>query len=302
VTGRALVFSNPQVIAAIRKDFVAYAGDKWYLSRQEDADGKYLRQISPHPEVRQGLYIAAANGTPLAYDHFHPSPERFLKLLATGKEKWNTVNPSEDTPVTASHVDPRYDRNVPRGCLIVDTFSRIPRSQNSAWTPNAATGRDHVWIFAEDLRSLTKADAPSLTPELKMRLCRFHLLDNVRGEPDHWRREEVREHRFDVSVVRATKQERSLRIEGVARMKTGNGLRGYDARIQGDLRIDPATNKVTRLDVLSWGEAWGEGTYTGGAPAGRFPLEVAFTLADPKDPAYAVPPHGSHWMPDYREP
>jgi hypothetical protein len=297
VAGRALVFSNPQVIAAIQKDFVAYAGDKWYLARQEDADGKYLRQISPTPEVRQGLYIAAANGTPLAFDHFHPSPERFLKLLATGKEKWNTLGTQEDAAVSPAPVDPNFDRTVPKGCVILDTFTRIPQNENAPWTPNAAIGRDHVWIFAEELRSLTEVAVPSLTPPLAMRLCRFHFVDNVRGEPNQWTREEVREQRIVVSVVRATQ----LRIEGTARMKTGNGQRGYDARLQGDLRFDKAVGKFTRFDLLSWGEAWGEGTYTGGAPARRFPLQIAFTLANPKDPAYTVPPQGSRWLPGYRE-
>lgn len=301
MAGRALVFSNPQVIAAIRKDFVAYAGDKWYLSRQEDADGKYLRQISPHPEVRQGLYIAAASGTPLAYDHFHPSSERFLRLLATGKEKWDASGARADNAVSPSAKDPRFDRTVPKGCLVMDTFTRIPQNPEGDWTPNRATGRDHAWLFAEEWRPLTETPRPALPPALAMRLCRFHLVDNVRGEPDFWARGDVREHLFGVSVVRATPQEQVFRVVGMARMKMDNGRRGYDARVQGELRFDRVADRFTRFDLLAWGEAWGEGTYTRGAPAGRFPLMVAFTLASPKDPAYTVPPQGSRFLPGYRE-
>ena len=58
--------------------------------------------------------------------------------------------------------------------------------------------------------------------------------------------------------------------------------------------------KVTRLDVVAKGEFWGEGTYTRRAPKGRFPLAIAFTLADGKDAADTIPPQGSRgWVQGY---
>ena len=69
-------------------------------------------------------------------------------------------------------------------------------------------------------------------------------------------------------------------------------MRGYEARVQGYLTYDRARDRLTRCDLLSWGEAWGRGTYTGGPPPGRFPLVIALSLAG-NAPADQVPPQGS---------
>ncbi|MGV3721400.1 MAG: hypothetical protein ACO1SX_10875, partial [Actinomycetota bacterium] len=82
-----------------------------------------------------------------------------------------------------------------------------------------------------------------------------------------------------------------LALSGTARLQTQDGKRGYDARLQGSLIINRQNDRVTRFDLLSWGEAWGEGPYTRGAPAGKFPLLTAFSLAGHK-PADRVPPQG----------
>jgi hypothetical protein len=74
--------------------------------------------------------------------------------------------------------------------------------------------------------------------------------------------------------------------------------RGYDARIQGFLDFDRRKDRFTRFDLLVWGEAWGDGTYTGGAPPGRFPLVIAFSLAG-STPADRIPPQGSRNLREY---
>ena len=81
-------------------------------------------------------------------------------------------------------------------------------------------------------------------------------------------------------------------------LRTAKGDRGYEAELLG--RIETKAGKVTRLDVVAKGEFWGEGTYTRNAPKGRFPLAIAFTLADGKDAADTIPPQGSRgWLPGY---
>ena len=52
-----------------------------------------------------------------------------------------------------------------------------------------------------------------------------------------------------------------------------------EAELLGVLEVKDG--KVTRLDLMAKGDFWGEATYTRGAPAGRFPFAVAFSLADP---------------------
>jgi hypothetical protein len=126
------------------------------------------------------------------------------------------------------------------------------------------------------------------------RLIRFHLVDNVRGEPPMWAQAEIRQAELTLQVADAAAGR--LRLEGTARMQApANGWaaeRGYDARLQGTLTYDRTAERFTQVNLLAWGEAWGEGRYTGGAPQGRFPLVIAFSLAG-SAAADRVPPQGS---------
>ena len=42
--------------------------------------------------------------------------------------------------------------------------------------------------------------------------------------------------------------------------------------------VETKGDRVVRFDVVALGDFWGEGTYTRGAPRGKFPLAVSFTL------------------------
>ena len=115
------------------------------------------------------------------------------------------------------------------------------------------------------------------------------MVDNTRGEPPMWRENEIKklEGKIEKGQLRATVQ-----------LKTAKGDRGYEAELFG--RVETKGGKVIRLDVVAKGEFWGEGTYTRNAPKGRFPLAIAFTLADGKDAADTIPPQGSRgWLPSY---
>ena len=52
---------------------------------------------------------------------------------------------------------------------------------------------------------------------------------------------------------------------------------GYRAEILGFVEVKKAS--VVRFDLVVKGTFWGEGTFTRGAPKGKFPLAVAFTLS-----------------------
>jgi hypothetical protein len=130
---------------------------------------------------------------------------------------------------------------------------------------------------------------------LAMRLVRFHLVDNVRGEPDMWSEADVQQADLRLRVEDAASGR--LRLEGSAKMQR-EGRRAYEARVQGYLKFDRTRERFTRFDLLSWGEAWGEGTYTGGAPPGRFPLVIAASLAG-DTPGDRIPPQASRNLRDY---
>lgn len=303
--GRELIFSNPEIAGLITSSFVAYAGDQWYLHRQKDDNGAFFWKVAqqghnarlPEDSTRQGIYVAAADGKLLASDHFRADVPAFLALLKTSLDRAREQGKGGPAVSGAPPSDPSFSRIPPEAGLILKSFTRVPLDPPAGkrWTPNQAVGRDHVWLTRDELLSLRpgswRKDARQPLPApIADRLERFHLVDNVRGEPNMWRREEVKESRLTLRVVDPAAGRMAL--EGTVRLSTGDAARGYDARVQGIVCFDRAADRVTRFDVLSWGEAWGEGTYTRGAPAGRFPLLIAFSLAG-DSPADRVPPQAS---------
>jgi hypothetical protein len=87
-------------------------------------------------------------------------------------------------------------------------------------------------------------------------------------------------------------------LRTTVQLKTAKGDRGYEAKLLG--YVETKSGKVTRLDIVANGQFWGEGPYTRNAPKGRFPLAIAFTLADGKDTADTIPPQASRgWVQGY---
>ena len=71
----------------------------------------------------------------------------------------------------------------------------------------------------------------------------------------------------------------------------------YLGNFVGELAIDAGTHRLTKFKAWATGKAWGEGTYTPKPLEGKFPLQVAFTLAyagkqGEKMPARIVSPQG----------
>jgi hypothetical protein len=306
VVGRELIFSNPEIADLITARFIPYAGDQWYLHRQQDAEGAFFWQIAqqghyaqrPRDSTRQGIYVATADGRLLASDHFRAHQATFLAML---RRALAAAPKGVELPAAAPTPDAAYRRVPPAGGLVLKTFTRIPLPAGDRWNPNQAVGRDHVWLTREEAAALVppawrQGETFPLPAAVAERLARFHLTDNVRGEPPMWARAHIRESALTLTV--ADPAAGRLSLGGTVRLASHDGQRGYDARLQGEIRLDRASGRCEQFDLLAWGEAWGEGPYTRGAPPGRFPLLVAFSKAG-GTPADRVPPQGSRDYADY---
>ena len=292
------------MIKLLRENFVSYAGDQWYLHRQQDADGEFFwkvvdqghRKDRPRDETRQGVYVTTADGRLLGSDHFRPSAPAALSWMRGSLARF--TKPDEAPLVeSAGTPDPGLSRVPPSGGLILNVFTRIAQdpAPGQPWSPNHATGRDHMWLTREEWRALRpaqwkKGETYPVPTAVARRLIRFHLTDNVRGEPNMWLPNEVR--LADLKLTVEDPASGRISLQGTVRLETTGTDRGYTARLQGAARYDRQQDRFAQLDVLSWGEAWGQGHYTRGAPAGKFPLLVAFSLAG-STPADRVPPQAS---------
>jgi hypothetical protein len=291
------IFSHPEVIGLLKTKLVPVALDQAYTRRQKDAEGDFYRKIAlqgPNHDfangTTQGLYACGPDGKLFAYGN-NATADRALDLMRKALREYS--------PEAAPSIDPgprdgRWNVECPPGGLTVNVYSKVLGGYEP--TDNAFTrmfqtslGRDHLWVRKDEREALARGEVGE---DLRMRLARFHLIDNTRGEPNMWKRTEVRKMELALSGGRLT---------GQIRVETASGDRGYQAEILGF--VESKDGQITRFDLVAKGEAWGEGTFTKGAPKGRFPLAIALSLASGADPADKVPPQAVRgWLSGYLRP
>jgi hypothetical protein len=293
IIDRASIFSDAEILDLLRTHFVPAAIDQWYQRRQKDAEGDFYRKIAaqgPRNDMNgttQGLYVATADGTFLGYTN-HRSPEVARRLLRKALAEFQPVEAAALDPGTP---DPHFARKPPEGGLVVRVTSKVlggyePSEDRWKKAMRASLGRDNLWIRRDEHEALARGE---LAESLKSRLARFHLIDNTRGEPPMWRRDEVR--KLEMTLAGG-------RLSGSLRLETASGDRGFEGGILGF--VEAREGKVVRFDLVAKGLFWGQGTFTGGAPKGKFPFAVAFTRAAGDDETDKVPPQGSKgWLPEY---
>jgi hypothetical protein len=312
-------FADPEIIRMAREDFIPVAGDDWYQRRREDAEGKFFRHVADQgpqkdSHTKQSVYCLTASGKLLSCRPGNVAAGYMRETLRQGLAAWKKLPEGERKPGAAQvgqpgKADERFDRRPPAGGLIVNVYARIldrdahgQFKRGTCQLPGGAqASRDHLWITAAEWKSLgaahpRKGDRFPMPPRLADRILRYHLVDNTRGEPPHWTREQVRCAKLSWTVKDVTADKLVLRLQGSALLATkanpAKADRGFDVCLLGLLEYDRRKKIIDRLDIVAVGDHWGQGTYTPGARPGRAPLGVAFELARGDKAADRVPPQG----------
>lgn len=329
MSGRALAFSDAEIIRMGREEFVPVAGDDWYQRRRQDAEGEFFRNVADQgPQkgeggaTRQGIYILTAGGKLLEWKNAGQNPQVMRDALQAGLRKWKHLPESERKPGAIQvgepgKLDTAYVRTPPPGGLIVNVYTRALDRMNdlklvdAECKPGAGdeASRDHLWLTEAEWKSLVPANAKTgdrfpLPAKIGERILRFHLVDNTRGEPPIWRREDIRSSELRLTVEAATAGEVRLRLEGSALLATDADVskagRGYDASMLGYLRYDAKQKRMDRVEVVVAGDHWGTGPYTRRyARPGKTPLGIAFELARGDSPADTVAPQAAREIGEY---
>jgi hypothetical protein len=310
------------------EDYVAVAADDWYQRRRDDAEGQFFRKVADQGprkgeggSTRQGIYCLTADGKLLAYKNAGQDANVMRDVLKQGLREWQKLpeerrKPSAVKIEDAGKTDSRYSRTLPPGGLVVNVYTRIldynDQKELCHGTCKSLGGdrpaRDHLWLTEADCKALVpaglkKGDQLALPVKVAERILRFHLVDNTRGEPPHWTREQIRSQKLTLTVEEATATIVQLRLDGSALLATNadpaKADRGFDVRLVGAIQYDVAKKAIDRFDVVAVGDHWGEGTYTRRARPGRRPLGVAFELSSGKAPADQVPPQGARDLRTY---
>jgi hypothetical protein len=293
VLDRASTFADPEIVSLLQTKFVPVAIDQFYQRQQKDAEGDFYRKIATQgprknvTDTTQGLYIATADGKLLAFNN-NRGPARIKQLLEQSVRDFQPLAVPSIEPGTA---DQQFARTPPQGGLIVRVTAKVLGGYEEAdneWQRifQSALSRDNLWIRKDEHEALVRGE---LLNSLKHRIAQFHLIDNTRGEPPMW----------DVADIRKLDlQFNGGKLTGTVQLETKAGDRGYHADLLGIVETD--NGRVVRLDIVAKGLCWGEGPFTRGAPKGKFPLAVAFSLASGDEAADRVPPQGSKgWLPGY---
>ena len=310
---------------------MAVAADDWYQRRRNDPTGKYFRyvvgQVRPRRDNRatfQGIYAFTPPGQLLANTGSGKKIESTLRMLQRALREWERLPPGNTEPgafrlpdLPDEVWDRQYAPEPPAGALVLRVFTRaLSRDDESRelshWEPASAAPRrgtqtafDHMWLRDTELQELIdlceRHDRFSVPAEMAYRLARFHLVDNTRGEPDHWRLAEVRHLRFLADVTHRDAKRTRIRLMGEFALATDADLvtadRGYTGRLQGDVLLE--NGRVTKLRIGALGDHWGEGRYTPGAREGRQPVAVIFREADGTEAGDLVPPQAARSLERY---
>ena len=311
-----------------RDEYIPVTGDDWYQRRRDDAEGRFFRKVADQGprkgqggSTRQGIYIFTADGQLLAYRNAGQNPDVMRQVLRQGLDAWQKLpadrrRPGAVTVEDAGPPDRRYTRTPPPNGLIVKVYTRALDRDAEGRLCDAdckrgsgdESARDHLWLTEAEWRSLVPANPTAgvqfaVPAKIADRLLRFHLVDNTRGEPPHWRGHEVRARELTLTVESADANHVTLRLDGRALLATdadpAKADRGFDVCLLGYLRYDVRRRAFDRFDIVAVGEHWGHGPYTRGARPGRTPLGVAFELTTGDRPADRIPPQAARTPAEY---
>lgn len=213
-------------------------------------------------------------------------------------------------------VDTRYLRRPPEKGLVLKAWTRLlERSpsgdlKNSVCDPGQGgeAARDYLWLTAQDATELLPSQRSvgyeyPLAKKVAMRLIRFHLVDNTRGEPPFWKPEELRACDLTLKVTAVTQDKLQLTIQGNVLVATSPFLRdadrGFQGKINGQLQYNQVAGRWEEIQMTVLGQHWGEGPFTRGARPGKSWLGVALELVTTPTPWDLIPPQGARDVGDY---
>ena len=292
---RVSVFSDKDLIETLSKKLVPIAIDQWYERRQKDTKGDFYRKIAGQgprkdfAQTTQGMYVATADGQLLGYINHHQI-DRVRQMVDQALAKFE---PGESAKVNPDSVDQEYARVLPKDGIVIRVNTQVLGGYEKAEHKyrkifQDAIARDNLWVTADEKKQLVKGRLPK---SISIRIAKFNLIDNTRGEPPMWSDEEVRS--IECSLKDGI-------LSGDFHLETKDGKRGFVGEIYGHVESDGES--LSRFDLVAKGKYWGNGRYTRNPPKGKFPIAMAFRLGDKKDAADLIPPQGTKgWMHQYWE-
>jgi len=272
------LFSDPEIIALLKDQFIPAAVDNHHIEKQKDAEGDFYRSVASH----QGEYVCTAEGKLLASTNTHSASHLKGLMMKALKD----FQPPAAGAAAAGGPDARFHKTLQAGGLVVKVTTKVlggygPTEDFWTRTLQETLGRNRLWIWKDEADELGRGRIPEA---VLRRLARFCLTDNTRGSAATWKPEDVRKLQLTLE---------GGRLSGSVRLESASGARGFEGRLSGFVEV--RDGRVSRFDAVASGSCWSDDPL---APKGKYPFAAAFTLA-PRDAREDVPPLGVREIEDY---
>lgn len=260
-----------------------------------------INQLKPPSHTIQGFFIVSADGQSYDWMNWH-DPTAVKQFLGNGLA-WFRNNRTAAVTISDTDVKEPFSPHPPADASVIRVFSRIRPVPAGSNELNEAVGRDHMWIFSDEVKALVDASSNrsssiAFPQSWAARMTRFHIIDNVRGEPDMWREHDVKKATFTTRVLKQEGDIRTFQFAGLFSQVTANKARGLDGKIEGEFDVDCRSFRVTRWRAYSQSLAFGRSTFTPDPPKGKFPLVIAMVETN-DEISKIVPPQAVSYGEDY---
>lgn len=281
-----MVWSDPE-IKRLSKDFVTvadevymlYPEDPGNLNRVKDrAEHQFFKKFGEsmppgawnHPGTKQGIYMMGPEAEYLE-GRFAASgePVDIRERLKRALDRWETLRKEKgyaNKPIPAKPWSPppgvegelilRVNlRDLPRGDGDESGKRRHELAATGMWRDFVKWAWNENWFAVPRATSFVpKGDGEEPVDQAIIRaMAREVLVDNVRGQTQAWRDEEVLEAKLTM------KRLSDRRIEYTGRVSMKAGQRGYDATLYGQGRWNGKA--FEELDLVVLGMRRGRGTF-----------------------------------------
>lgn len=331
--GRALGFSDPEVIRILKEHFVPVVGDDWYQRRRKDEVGVFFRSVVDQTwkagkwepgggDNRQGVYCFTPSGRMLTeMKNIGSNPTELKRLLNAAVASWNRL-PAEQRKAEVKDVrfDMNFHRPVPPNALVLRQYQRgLKRGADGALTGDEFkfheapvwAQRDRAWVLEKEWKALVPASPAAgaeveIPSALRNRLFRYHFVEALVGEPGVWAPDQIRSSKLKLAVESVTASTLTLHLEGSLLFTTepdaAKSRCGLEGRLAGMLSYDRAKGAFDRFDLVLVADSWGAlNAHNAVSRQGRNPVGFAFELGTGAD-VDRVPPQGARVLQPYLNP
>lgn len=319
--GRQFCWSDP-ALQKLAKKFVAASDEVWRLHNRHELDCEFFQGFceeghyggrSRPTSTRQGIYCCTPSGKFLGSINT-TDPKRMIGMLERALEAWKKTPKDERyldyDPATRADEIRRYEQQYPADGLPLRVYSRDPKRAGipDDWRA-AAWNVDSLWYRRDEMQQMVpsrmRKDAKVDWPEaIVQRFVRHNLVDNVRGQTNGYRADNVLAAKMTATITRVAKGRVTLTLQGESRTSTtgswpkdgkvdgsgGQWARGVQTSMFGEAEWDTKAKRFVRLEIAARGTRWGRTRYNFRQDdVDEAPILFAIVL-DEQDPGRRVAP------------